>query len=62
MLAFGSPMGAATIEPPFRINSGLTAKNAGDQMTRSASLPHSTEPTCWAMPWAMAGLIVYLAM
>ena len=55
-------MGAATIMPPLMINDGLTPKNAGFHSTRSASLPTSTEPTTEAMPWAMAGLIVYLAM
>src|SRR5215831_17800770 len=59
--ALGSPMAAVTISPPFRTNSGLTPKKAGFHRTRSASFPVSTEPTSWAMPWAMAGLMVYLA-
>src|ERR1041384_1039998 len=59
--AFGSPMGAATIEPPLMTHSGLTPKNAGDHSTRSASLPFSTDPISFETPWAIAGLIVYLA-
>ena len=42
--------------------SGLTPKNAGDHSTRSASLPFSTEPISFETPWAIAGLMVYLAM
>ena len=41
--------------------SGLAPKKDGDHITRAARLPTSTEPTCFAMPWVMAGLIVYLA-
>ena len=55
-------MGAAAIMPPLMISAGFTPKKAGFHSTRSASLPTSTEPTSCAMPWAMAGLIVYLAM
>ena len=55
-------MAAAAMEPDFRIMSGFTPKKAGVQMTRSASLPTSTEPTCFEMPWEIAGLIVYFAM
>jgi hypothetical protein len=62
MEAFGSPIGAAAIMPPLMISDGLTPKKAGFHRHRSASLPTSTEPTSWAMPWARAGLIVYLAM
>ena len=43
------------------IMSGFTPKKAGDQITRSASLPFSTEPMCFDTPCAIAGLIVYLA-
>ncbi|MNC34972.1 hypothetical protein D3C75_834370 [compost metagenome] len=57
-----SPMGAVTIIPPLITRAGLTAKNAGAHSTRSASLPTSTEPTSWPMPWVSAGLMVYLAM
>ncbi|MNW19375.1 hypothetical protein D3C71_2193380 [compost metagenome] len=57
-----SPIGAVAIMPPLMTRAGLTAKNAGAQSTRSASLPTSTEPTSWAMPWVRAGLRVYLAM
>ena len=39
MDAFGSPIGAQAIEPPLITRSGFTPKNAGDQSTRSASLP-----------------------
>src|ERR1700730_18498813 len=59
--ALGSPMGAATIEPPLMIRSGLTPKNAGAHSTRSASLPFSIEPMIFETPCAIAGLIVYLA-
>src|SRR2546429_7846995 len=59
--AFGSPIAAHAITPPFTTSPGLTPKNAGRQSTRSASLPSSTEPTSAARPWAIAGLIVYLA-
>src|ERR1700759_3683576 len=60
--AFGSPIGAATIEPPLMMHSGLTPKNAGAHSTRSASLPFSTEPISLETPCAIAGLMVYLAM
>src|ERR1700686_143788 len=60
--ALGSPMGAATIEPPLMMQSGLTPKNAGDHSTRSASLPFSTEPISFETACAIAGLMVYLAM
>ena len=43
------------------MQSGLTPKNAGDHSTRSASLPFSTEPMSFDTPWAIAGLMVYLA-
>src|SRR5258708_39630681 len=58
----GSRMGAAAILPPFKTIDGLTPKTAGFHNTRSASLPASTDPTSCDTPWAMAGLIVYLAM
>src|ERR1700740_2607340 len=54
--AFGSPMGAATIEPPLTMQSGLTPKKAGDHSTRSASLPFSTEPTRLETPCARGGV------
>ena len=57
----GCLIAAHAIRPPFTTSSGLTPKNAGFQSTRSASLPGSTEPTCSAIPFAIAGLIVYLA-
>src|SRR6266700_8074374 len=60
MLAFGSPICAHAIIPPLMTISGLAPKKAGFHSTRSASLPTSTEPTRWDMPWARAGLIVYL--
>jgi hypothetical protein len=50
------------IMPPLMMSSGFTPKKAGFHNTRSASLPGSTEPTRCAMPCAMAGLMVYLAM
>ena len=55
-------MFAHAIIPPLRITSGFTPKNAGFQTHRSASLPTSMDPTSCAMPWEMAGLIVYFAM
>src|SRR5258706_6406680 len=60
--ALGSPICAATIEPPLMMISGLTPKNAGDHSTRSASLPFSTDPMYFDTPCAIAGLMVYLAM
>src|ERR1700761_6520038 len=60
--AFGSPIGAATIEPPLMMHSGLTPKKAGDHSTRSASFPFSTDPISFETPCAIAGLMVYLAM
>ena len=54
-------MAAVAMSPPLRTISGLTPKKAGFHITRSASLPASSDPTSWAMPWEMAGLIVYLA-
>src|SRR5207245_772962 len=62
MDAFGAPIAAQAMRPPLTTSSGLTPKNAGFQSTRSASLPASTDPSCWARPCAMAGLIVYFAM
>src|SRR5262245_36066759 len=61
MDALGSPMAAVTMKPLLMTNSGLTPKKAGFHTTRSASLPASTEPTSAAMPWEIAGLIVYFA-
>jgi hypothetical protein len=58
----GSPICAATIDPPLMTMSGFTPKKAGDHRTRSASLPFSTEPMCFETPCAIAGLIVYLAI
>ena len=60
--ALASPIWAQTIEPPLITSSGLTPKKPGFQSTRSASLPTSTEPTWLSNPWAIAGLIVTLAM
>ena len=48
--------------PPLMTISGRDPKQAGFQSTRSASLPASTEPTWRLTPWAIAGLMVYLAM
>src|ERR1700689_488181 len=59
--ALGSPIGAATIEPPLMMQSGLTPKNAGDHSTRTAGLPFSTDPISFDTPCAIAGLMVYLA-
>ena len=60
--ALPSPIIAPAMKPPLMISSGLTPKNAGFHSTRSASFPTATEPTSDAMPWAIAGLIVYFAM
>src|SRR5713101_8094496 len=60
--ALGSPIGAATMEPPLMMQSGLTPKKAGDHSTMSASLPFSTEPISFDTPCAIAGLMVYFAM
>ena len=49
-------MAAQAMKPPLRISSGFTPKNFGSHTTRSASLPTSTEPTWWAMPWVRAGV------
>src|ERR1700749_951626 len=62
MDALGSPIGAATIDPPLMMHSGFTPKKAGDHSTRSASFPFSTAPISFETPWAVAGLMVYLAM
>ena len=59
--ALGSPSAPHTRAPPLMTTCGRIPKNRGSQSTRSASLPGSTEPTSWAMPCAIAGLIVYLA-
>ena len=61
MDAFGSPICAQAIVPPLMTISGLAPKWDGFQRTMSASLPTSREPMWSAMPWAMAGLMVYLA-
>ncbi|MNU11231.1 hypothetical protein D3C72_2589210 [compost metagenome] len=50
------------MEPPLITAKGFTPKKAGFQTTRSAHLPGAMLPTSWLMPWAMAGLTVYLAM
>src|SRR5206468_3467821 len=60
--ALPSPIIAPAMDPPLTITSGLTPKNAGFHSTRSASFPTSIDPTSAAMPWVIAGLIVYLAM
>src|ERR1700688_203086 len=62
MLAFGSPIWDQAMTPPLMTISGFAPKRAGFQSTRSASLPGSTEPIKWLIPWAIAGLIVYLEM
>ncbi len=61
MDAFASPICAHAMKPPFTTISGLMPKNAGFQITRSASFPTSTDPISRAIPCAIAGLIVYLA-
>jgi len=60
--ALPSPIIAPAMKPPLITSSGFTPKNAGRQRTRSAIFPTSSDPTCAAMPCAIAGLIVYFAM
>ena len=48
--------------PLFNTNCGLAPKWSGRQSTMSASLPTSSEPISCDSPWAMAGLMVSLAM
>jgi hypothetical protein len=43
------------------ITAGFAPKNAGRHKTMSASLPTAIEPTSCAMPWVIAGLMVYFA-
>ena len=59
--AFGSPSAAHAIAPPLMTTAGRTPKNFGSHTTRSASLPTSIDPTSYAIPCAIAGLIVYFA-
>src|SRR5580658_7408139 len=59
--AFGSPMALQAMKPPFTIISGFTPKKAGFHRTRSANFPGSIEPISAAMPWVIAGLMVYFA-
>src|SRR5580698_3079270 len=59
--AFGSPIAVQAMKPPFTIISGFTPKKAGFHNTKSANLPGSIEPISVAMPWVMAGLMVYFA-
>mmetsp|Transcript_20594 Transcript_20594/g.42257 ORF Transcript_20594/g.42257 Transcript_20594/m.42257 type:complete len:218 (+) Transcript_20594:79-732(+) len=47
--------------PPLTTILGLAPKEKGFHKTRLASFPGSMDPTRWDMPWAMAGLMVYLA-
>src|ERR1700720_3215102 len=61
MDAFGSPIALHAMNPPFTTISGFAPKKAGFQSTRSASFPGSIEPISEAMPWVIAGLMVYLA-
>ena len=59
--AFASPICDHAMKPPLITSSGFTPKNAGCQRTRSASFPTSTDPTSFAMPCVIAGLMVYFA-
>ena len=59
--ALASPICAKAMKPLFSTISGRAPKKAGFHSTRSATLPFSTDPIRWLMPWAMAPLIVYLA-
>ena len=59
--AFGSPMSAYAIMPPFTTILGLAPKNCGDHTAMSARRPGSSDPTCRETPCATAGLIVIFA-
>jgi len=50
MDAFASPINPSTTKPLLRTISGLTPKNAGFQITRSAIFPTSIEPTYSDIP------------
>src|SRR5271156_101958 len=60
--AFGSPIALQAMNPPFTTISGFTPKKAGFHRTRSANFPGPIEPISAAMPWVIAGLMVYFAM
>src|SRR5262249_30963808 len=60
-LALPSPIADHTISPLLMTSQGLMPNEARGHSTRSANLPGSIEPTCSAMPTAIAGLIVSLA-
>ena len=59
--ALASPICAHATMPPFTTSSGRTPNSDGFHTTRSAHLPSSTLPMSCATPWAIAGLMVYLA-
>ena len=61
MEALASPITLQAMKPPFTTISGLTPKNAGFHSTRSASLPGLYGTDLVAMPWVIAGLMVYFA-
>jgi hypothetical protein len=44
------------------MSEGFVPKKAGFHRTKSASFPFSIDPTWSEIPWAIAGLMVYLAM
>ena len=53
--AGGSPLWPQATKPPLMTPKGLMPKKAGFQVTRSAILPGSSEPTYWSTPKAIAG-------
>ena len=56
-------MGAAAMMPPLMIMRRLGAEERRAATARGRpACPASSEPTSCAMPWVMAGLMVYLAM
>jgi len=60
-VAFGSPTAPQAGSPALSTSCGLAPNSAGRHSTTSASLPTSSEPTSWAMPWVIAGLMVSFA-
>src|SRR5438552_440006 len=56
MLAFGSPISAQAIMPPFTISLGFTPKKAIGQRTMSARRPGRSDPTVSALEAAADAL------
>ena len=60
-VALPSPSGPQAGNPPLKIHSGFTPKNAGVHRMMSAMRPGWSEPTCAEMPCVTAGSIVSFA-